>query len=54
MLPFKLFRLVFFPKHRTLCFDIEAKLPVSAETSFGSSFGCFEFKLVSKDNLALN
>jgi hypothetical protein len=25
----------------------------SAETSFGSSFGCFELKLVSKDTLRL-
>jgi hypothetical protein len=63
MLPIKLFRLIFclFRFNRnieTLCFDIEAKQPKqrfvsdSAETSFGSSFGCFESKLVSKDTLA--
>ncbi len=63
MLPIKLFRLVscLFRYNRnieTLCFDIEAKQPKqtffvsdNAETSFGSSFGCFESKLVSKDTL---
>ncbi len=41
----------------TGCFGIEAKQPKQmfcfgyAETSFGSSFGCFESKLISKDNL---
>ncbi len=61
MLPIKLFQLVFclFRFNRnieTLCFGIEAKQPKrfvsdSAGTSFGSSFGCFESKLVSKDTL---
>jgi hypothetical protein len=43
---------------KTFCFGKEAKQPKqpffgsdSAETSFGSSFGCFESKLVSKDTL---
>ncbi len=54
MLPIKLFQLVFclFRFNRnieTVCFGIEAS--DSAETSFGSSFGCFESKLVSKDTL---
>jgi hypothetical protein len=60
MLPIKLFRLVFclfrFNQNiEILCFGIEAKQPEqtfcsdSAETSFGSSFGCFESKLVAKD-----
>jgi hypothetical protein len=36
----------------TLCFGIEPKqTKQSAETSFGSSFGCFESKLVSKYTL---
>ena len=41
----------------TLCLGIEAKQPKqmfcsdSAKTSFSSSFGCFESKLVSKDTL---
>ncbi len=62
MLPIKLFRLVFclFRFNRnieTLCFGIEADnwnkrfVSDSAETSFGSSFGCFKLKLVSKDTL---
>jgi hypothetical protein len=62
MIPIKLFPLVFclFRFNRnieTLCFGIEAKQPKqifcsdSAETSFGSSFGCFESKIVSKDTL---
>ncbi len=62
MLPIKLFRLVsclfrFNRNIETLCISIEAKQPKkrfvsdSAETSFGSSFGCFESKLVSKDTL---
>ncbi len=43
----------------TLCFVIEAKqlkqtFFYSAETSLGSSFGCFESKLVSKDTLFLS
>ncbi len=64
MLPIKLFRLVFClfrlnQNNETLCFGIEAKQPKqtfcldSAETSFGSSFGCFESKLVSKDTLVV-
>jgi hypothetical protein len=63
MLPIKLFRLVFclFRFNRnieTLYFGIEAKQPKqtfcsdSADTSFGSSFGCFASKLGSKDTLA--
>ncbi len=59
MLSITLFRLLFclFQLSRnteTLCFGIEPKQPKqrfvsdSAETSFGSSFGCFESKLVSK------
>ncbi len=62
MLPIKLFRLVFclFRFNRNIetpVFGIEAKQPKqhfvsdSAETSFGSSFGCFESKLVLKDTL---
>ncbi len=62
MLSIKFFRLVFclFRFNRsteTLCFGIEAKqskrtfVSDSAETCFGSSFGCFESKLVSKDTL---
>ncbi len=62
MLPIKLFRLVFclFRFNRkidTLCFGIEAYnqnkrfVSVSAETSFGSSFGCYESKKVLKDTL---
>jgi hypothetical protein len=48
---------VCFGSIETLCFGIEPKQPKqmfvldSAETSFGSSFGCFESKLVSKDTL---
>ncbi len=64
MLSTKLFRLVFslFRFNRnteTLCFGIEAKhrnkhfVSDSAETSFGSSFGCFESKLVSMDTLGM-
>jgi hypothetical protein len=64
MLPIKLFRLVFclFQFNRnieTLCFGIEANnrnkrsVSDSAETRFGSSFGCFESKLVSKDTLVV-
>jgi hypothetical protein len=41
----------------TRCFGIEAKQPKQTfcfgETSFGSSFGCFESKLVSKDTLCV-
>ena len=62
MLPIKLFRLVFclFRFNRnieTLFFGIQRNnrnkrfVSDSAETSFGSSFGCFESKLVSKDTL---
>ena len=62
MLPIKLFRLVYclfwFNRNiETLCFCIERNnrnkhfVSESAETSFGSSFGCFELKLVSKDTL---
>jgi hypothetical protein len=62
MLSIKLFRLVsclfrFNRNIETLCFGMEAKQPKqtfvsdSAETSFGSSFGCFESKLVLKDTL---
>ncbi len=59
MLHIKLFRLVFclfwFNRNiKHLCFRIEAgrnKRSDSAETSFCSSFGCFESKLVSKDTL---
>ncbi len=66
MLPIKLFRLVFcffrFNRNiKTLCFGIELNIEAkhrskhfvtdNAETSFSSSFGCFESKLVSKDNL---
>jgi hypothetical protein len=62
MLPIKLFWLVFclfwFNRNiKILCFGIEAKQPKqtfvsdSAETSFGSSFRCFELKLVLKDTL---
>ncbi len=62
MLSFKLFRLIFclFRFNRnteTRCFGIEGIqrnkrfVSDSAETSFGSSFGCFESKLVSKDTL---
>jgi hypothetical protein len=65
MLPIKLFPLVFclfrFNLNiETLCFGIEARQPKqtfvsdSAETSFGSSFGGFESKLVSKDTLMLS
>ncbi len=65
MLPIKLFRLVFclFRFNRnieTLCFGIERNIrnkrfvSDSAETSFGSSFGSFESKLVSKDTLIGN
>jgi len=49
------------PKQKVLVFWINiettetnrtfSKLDWSAETSFGSSFGCFEWKLVSKDTL---
>jgi hypothetical protein len=66
MLPIKLFRLVFclfwFNQNiETLCFGIEAKQPKqsfffvsdSTETSFGSSFGCFESKRVSKDTILI-
>jgi hypothetical protein len=61
MLPMKLFRLVFclfrfYRNIETLCSGTEAKQPKrfvsdSVKTSFGSSFGCFESKLVSKDTL---
>ncbi len=62
MLSIKLFRLLFclfrFSRNtETLCFGIEAKQlkqtfgSDSAETSFGSSFGCFESKLVLKNTL---
>jgi hypothetical protein len=63
MLPIKLFRVLFclfwFNRNtETLCFDKKkAKQPKqtfcfgSAKTSFGSSFGCFESKIVSKDTL---
>jgi hypothetical protein len=59
MLPIKLFRLVFclFQFNRnieTLCFTVWKRnnrnkrfVSDSFETSFGSSFGCFESKLVS-------
>jgi hypothetical protein len=54
-----LFRLVFclfrlFRNTKTPCFDIEANkhlLSGSAETSFGSSFGYFDTKLVSEGTL---
>jgi hypothetical protein len=60
MLHIKLFRLVYclFRFNRNienLCFGIEAKkrnkrfVLDNAETSFGSSFGCFKLKLVSRD-----
>jgi hypothetical protein len=59
-----LFWLVFclfwlFQNTETPCFDIKVKQPKqmscsdSAETSFGSSFGCFDTKLVSEDTLPL-
>jgi hypothetical protein len=54
---FGLFR--FIRNTETRCFSIEAKQPKqtlcsdSAETFFGSSFGCFEAKLVSKDTQQL-
>ena len=59
MLPIKLFRLVFclfwFNRNiETLCFGKKRNnrnkrfVSDSAETSFGSSLGCFESKLVSK------
>ncbi len=59
-----LFQLVFFlfQNTKTPCFDIKAKQPKqtscclvldSVETSFGSSFGCFDTKLVSEDTLLL-
>jgi hypothetical protein len=63
MLPIKLFRLVFclFQFNRNIetlfWYTVEAKQPIkhfvsdSAKTNFGSSFGCFESKLVSKDTL---
>jgi hypothetical protein len=64
MLPIKLFRLVFclfwFNRNiESLCSGIKARkknqnkcfVSESAKTSFGSSFGCFEYKLVSKDTL---
>jgi hypothetical protein len=63
MLTIKLFRLLFclffcFNQNtEALCFGTEAKQPKqvffsdSAETCFGSSFGCFESKLVSMDTL---
>jgi hypothetical protein len=65
MLPIKLFRLVFclfrFNRNiKTLCFGIEAKQTKQtfcsdgAETSFSSSFSCFESKLVLKDTLLLS
>ena len=64
MLPIKLFQLVFclFRFNRnieTLCFGTEAKQPKrfvsdSAETSFGSSFGCFDSKLVSQGHPTSN
>jgi hypothetical protein len=61
MLPIKLFWLVFclfgFNQNiKTLCFGIDAKQPkqTSAETSFSSSFGCFESKLVSKYTLPIH
>jgi hypothetical protein len=58
----KLFRLLFcllwFNRNtETLCFGVEPNnrnkhfVSDSAETSFGSSFGCLESKLVSKDTL---
>ncbi len=64
MLPIKLFRLViclfrFKQNIKTLCFNVDAKnrnkrfVLDSAETSFGSSFGCFESKLVLKDTLIM-
>jgi hypothetical protein len=62
MLPIKLFQLVFslFRFNRnieTLCFGMKRNnrnkrfVLDSAETCFGSSFGCFDSKLVSKDTL---
>ncbi len=57
-LVFSLFRL--FQNTEITCFDIKAKQPKqtsfsdSAETSFGSSFGCFDKKLVSEDTLSLS
>jgi hypothetical protein len=61
MLPIKLFQLVFclfwFNRNiETLCFEKQNNrnkrfVSDSAKTSFGSSFGCFESKLVSKDTL---
>ncbi len=65
MLSIKLFRLLFclfrFNRNtKTLCFSLEGQkrnnrnkhfVLDSAKTSFGSSFGCFESKLVSKDIL---
>jgi hypothetical protein len=48
-----LFRL--FQNTKTPCFDIKANnrnkrlVSDNAETSFGSSFGCFDTKLVSED-----
>ncbi len=62
MLSIKLFWSLFYlfrfnRNTETLCFSIEEKQPKqricsdSAETCFGSSFGCFELKPVSKDNL---
>jgi hypothetical protein len=58
MLPIKLFRLIFclFRFNRnieTLCFGIEAK-QLKQTFCLGSSFGCFESKLVSKGTLAVN
>jgi hypothetical protein len=63
-LVFCLFRL--FRNTETPCFDIKAKQPKqtkqtkqtscfdSAGTSFGSSFGCFDTKLVLEDTLAVS
>jgi hypothetical protein len=59
-----LFRLVFclfrlFQNTKTPYFDIKSKQPKqtsvsdSAGTSFGSSFGCFDMKLVSEDTLVI-
>jgi hypothetical protein len=59
-----LFRLVFclfrlLRNTETPCFDIKAKnrnkhlVSDSAETSFGSSFGCFDTKLVSDGTLVV-
>jgi hypothetical protein len=56
-LVFRLFR--FNRNIETLCFCIERNnrnkhfVSESAETSFSSSFGCFELKLVSRDTLLI-